>query len=436
MVIKVKKLVKSIRIPPPGANYSPGFIIDGFLFISGLLATDYKTGVPPEAKTHPEFPWFGSNVKLQAETVVKNLKMLLEDAGTSLDHVVKANIFMLNPERDYFEFSEVWDECFHGRRPPEIVAGIKSGEKCYWGQGLLGSMGNLFEVDVTAVVPSGGLDLETIEVNLPQFSKKYSVAVRAGGFLFTGGLVATDYKTGIPPEATVNPDFAFFSSEIKLQTRYVLNQLIKILEDQRTSLSNVVKVNVYLKDVYDYVQFHEVWEEFFQRNPPARTVTIVEELLGAKGCRVMVEAIAVIPDRGVKKEVIVSKLPKPYENFSLAVKAGNIIFTSGLVASDWKTGILPQAKINPEFPWFESEIKSQVDCALEMLKTLMEEAGCSMRSVAKCFMYLVDLTDYHAFTEMLPKYFPEPAARTVFEVSNLIGPTGARFEIEAIAAAE
>ena len=41
-----------------------------------------------------------------------------------------------------------------------------------------------------------------------------------------------------------------------------------------------------------------------------------------------------------------------------------------------------------------------------------------------------------AFTEILPKYFPEPAARTAFEVSKLIGPTGTRFEIEAIAAAE
>jgi enamine deaminase RidA (YjgF/YER057c/UK114 family) len=53
-------------------------------------------------------------------------------------------------------------------------------------------------------------------------------------------------------------------------------------------------------------------------------------------------------------------------------------------------------------------------------------------------MYLTDLRDYHAFTEVLPKYFPEhePAARTVFEVSNIVGPVGAKFEIEAIAAAK
>jgi len=432
----MKKLVRSMRIPPPGANYSPGFIVDGLFFMSGLLATDYKTGIPLEARTHPNFPWFGSDVKLQAEYVLKNLGILLEDAGLSLDNIVKANIFMINPRKNYFEFSEVWDRYFRGRRPPETVVGVRGGEKCYWGQGLLGSIGDLFEVDVTAVVPSEDLDVEVIEINLPKPSKGYTVAVRAGGFLFTGGLQATDYKTGIPSEASVNPNFPWFGSEIKLQTRYVLNQLKTILEAGGTSLDNVVKVNVYLTDINDYFQFHEVWEEFFQENPPARTVTIVEELLGAKGCKVLVEAIATIPNRGVKKEVIESKLPKPHKHFSLAVRAGNLIFTSGIVATDWKTGILPQAQTRPNFPWFGSDIKLQVDCALDMLKTLMEEAGCSMRSVAKCFMYLTDLRDYHAFTEVLPKYFPEPAARTVFEVSNIVGPVGARFEIEAIAAAE
>jgi len=59
-----------------------------------------------------------------------------------------------------------------------------------------------------------------------------------------------------------------------------------------------------------------------------------------------------------------------------------------------------------------------------------------MRSIAKCFMYLTDLRTYHAFTEVLPKHFSEPAARTVFEVSTLVGPVGSKFEIAAIAAAK
>ena len=361
--------------------------------------------------------------------------MLLEDAGTSLNHIVKANIYMLNLNENYFEFSEVWGSRF-SRRPPEIVAGVRSGEKSYWGQGLLGSMGNLFEVDVTAVIPSADLDIDIIDVGVPTPSKNYSVAVRAGGLLFTGGLLATDYQTGIPPEATTHPNFPWFGSEIKLQTRYVLNQLKKILKVSGTSVENVVNVNVYLTQIHDYFAFHEIWEAFFRKKPPARTVTIVEKLPGANGCRVMVEAVAAIPKRGVVKEIIESKLAKPYKNFSLGVKAGNVIFTSGMLATDWKTGLLPKARTTVNFPWFESDIKLQVDCTLDRLKTLMDDAGCSMRSIAKCFMYLTDLRNYHAFTEVLPEYFPEPAARTVFEVSTLVGPVGSRFEIAAIAAAK
>jgi len=76
-VDELKKLVRSARIPPPGANYSPGFIVDGILFIAGLVATDYKTGVPDEAKTKPNFPWFGSNVKLQSEYNASDLAVRL-----------------------------------------------------------------------------------------------------------------------------------------------------------------------------------------------------------------------------------------------------------------------------------------------------------------------------------------------------------------------
>jgi enamine deaminase RidA (YjgF/YER057c/UK114 family) len=66
---------------------------------------------------------------------------------------------------------------------------------------------------------------------------------------------------------------------------------------------------------------------------------------------------------------------------------------------------------------------------------LLEDAGCSMNDVAKLNVYMTDLRDFSGFTEVLPKYFPgaEQPARTVFELEDILGPTGARFEVEAIA---
>ena len=222
----------------------------------------------------------------------------------------------------------------------------------------------------------------------------------------------------------------------KLQTRYVLDQLKTLLNQAGTGLDNVVKANVYLLDFRDYQEFNEVWDEYFPKNKPARTVTNASGLLGPKGVRVQVEATAVVAGGKARKNVVqTKKVARPSPDHTLAVEAGGILFTSGLVATDYKTGIPTEARTNSNFPWFGSDIKLQAEYTLENLKTLLEESGCSMTDVAKTNIYLTDLRDYFALTEVLPSYFPQvdPPARTVFEVEHILGPSGARFEIEAIA---
>ena len=50
--------------PRPLANYSEAFTIGDFVFAAGQIASDYKTGVPSEARKHPNFPYYGSDIKL------------------------------------------------------------------------------------------------------------------------------------------------------------------------------------------------------------------------------------------------------------------------------------------------------------------------------------------------------------------------------------
>lgn len=106
------------------------------------------------------------------------------------------------------------------------------------------------------------------------------------------------------------------------------------------------------------------------------------------------------------------------------------------MASGCWNGIPTGARTDPNRPWIGSEIKFQVGYTLENLKELLEEAGGSMNDVAKLNVYMTDLRDFSGFTEVLPKYFSgsDQPARTVFEVEDILGPTGARFEVEAIAA--
>ena len=97
--------------PKPIANYTEAFRVGDLIFAAGQLATDFKDGVPPEAKTNPAFPYYGSDIKLQTHYILKNLQSTFSAAGSSLDHVIKAQVFLTNLN-DFSGFDEVWKDLF------------------------------------------------------------------------------------------------------------------------------------------------------------------------------------------------------------------------------------------------------------------------------------------------------------------------------------
>src|SRR5262249_20248843 len=101
--------------PQPLANYTEAFRVGDFVFAAGQLASDFKTGVPAEAMRKPGFPYYGSDIKGQTRYTLENLKKTFEAAGSSLDHVVKAQVF-LTDLNDFNGFDEVWKEYF--KTPP------------------------------------------------------------------------------------------------------------------------------------------------------------------------------------------------------------------------------------------------------------------------------------------------------------------------------
>ena len=64
------------------------------IFAAGQLASDFKTGVPPEARKDPPFRIYGSDIKLQTDYILKNLARTFAAAGSSLDDVIKAQVFL------------------------------------------------------------------------------------------------------------------------------------------------------------------------------------------------------------------------------------------------------------------------------------------------------------------------------------------------------
>ncbi|MDB5557625.1 MAG: endoribonuclease, partial [Enterovirga sp.] len=129
--------------PKPLANYSEAVVAGGLVFAAGQLASDFKTGVPAEARKHPNFPFYGSDIKLQTEFVLKNLKRTFEAAGSSLDEVVKAQVF-LTDLNDFNGFDEVWRTYFKAPPPRTTVETT----------GLL-IKDTLIEIDLIGYTPAG-----------------------------------------------------------------------------------------------------------------------------------------------------------------------------------------------------------------------------------------------------------------------------------------
>jgi reactive intermediate/imine deaminase len=261
---KMRDAMKSIVIksdaPKPIAHYTEAFKVGDFVFAAGQLASDFKTGIPPEARTDPAFPSYGSDIKLQTHYTLRNLAKTFEAAGTSLDNVVKAQVF-LTDLYNFDAFDEVWREYFK-RPPPRTTVGTT---------GLL-VRDALVEIDLIAYVPRKALDAQVIKSDAPKPIAHYTEAFKVGDFVFAAGQLASDFKTGIPPEARTDPAFPSYRSDIKLQTHYTLRNLAKTFEAAGTSLDNVVKAQVFLTDLHNFNAFDEVWREYFKRPPPRTTV--------------------------------------------------------------------------------------------------------------------------------------------------------------------
>lgn len=88
----------------------------------------------------------------------------------------------------------------------------------------------------------------------------FSKAVKANGFLFVSGNVASADGT------------------IEGQTRQVLETLKETVESLGASFEDVVKVGVFLTDMGNFSAMNEVYMEFFPSEPPTRTTVGVKEL--------------------------------------------------------------------------------------------------------------------------------------------------------------
>lgn len=122
-----RELIRSERAPKAIGPYEQGLKLDGWIFTSGQIPLDPKTGAMVEG-----------GIGAQTRQVLENLRGVLEAAGTSMSRAVKTTVYMTNLA-DFQKMNEVYAEYFPQDKPVRSTVGVASLPR-----------GALVEIDVIA----------------------------------------------------------------------------------------------------------------------------------------------------------------------------------------------------------------------------------------------------------------------------------------------
>jgi 2-iminobutanoate/2-iminopropanoate deaminase len=122
--------VSSRNLPTPVGPYSPGMIFGNLVFVSGQAGREPGTGA------------LGADVTAQTEQVLKNIATILEAAGSSLQHVIRCGVFLVDMN-EFPKMNEVYARAFGAHRPARTTVEVS---------GLPGP-GLLVEIDAIAYIP-------------------------------------------------------------------------------------------------------------------------------------------------------------------------------------------------------------------------------------------------------------------------------------------
>lgn len=120
--------------------------------------------------------------------------------------------------------------------------------------------------------------MKTINTNkAPEALGPYSHAMVENNLVFTSGQIPLDTEGNI------------VSSDVKEQTKQVLENLSVVLEEAGSDLNSVVKATIFISDMNEFQQINEVYGSYFNEHQPARSCVEVSRL--PKDVKVEIELV-------------------------------------------------------------------------------------------------------------------------------------------------
>jgi 2-iminobutanoate/2-iminopropanoate deaminase len=124
----------------------------------------------------------------------------------------------------------------------------------------------------------------------------------------------------------------------------------------------------------------------------------------------------------MKKVIVTQNAPAPIGPYSQAIAIGNLLFVSGQIAIEPRSGNL-----------ITNSIEEEAEQVMDNLAAILSEAGSNFDKVVKTTILLSDMSLFTSVNEIYGKRFKvDPPARETFAVKGL--PKGANVEISMVAA--
>jgi len=118
--------ITTSRAPAPVGLYPHARRVGHLLFLSGIGPREPGTNAIPGNEYDANGRLMKYDIAAQCHSVFRNIKVVLEDAGSSWDKIVDVTVFLTNMAGDFATYNQIYAEYFQDNRPCRTTVEIKS----------------------------------------------------------------------------------------------------------------------------------------------------------------------------------------------------------------------------------------------------------------------------------------------------------------------